>query len=142
MRTICVISILAFVMLGCGGRKPPPLPAATAVDDSLVGAYYQGDGLGYNLRLSLQPNGEFSCSWTGCLGDYGSTKGIWGRSGDTVVVSAAKSDGMFLDSPLTNMRIVRLDGEPYLLQKPDIEFMEKHSYGDKMLPSIAFRRTR
>jgi hypothetical protein len=44
---------------------------------TLSGAYVLGDGEGYNLRLTLKQEGEFDCTWRGCLGDYGTAVGEW-----------------------------------------------------------------
>jgi hypothetical protein len=38
---------------------------------AFAATYYRGDGLGFNLHLSLREGGTFECSWTGCLGNYG-----------------------------------------------------------------------
>ena len=37
--------------------------------------YYEGDGLGANISLSLAPQSGVTALWTGCLGLYGSNEG-------------------------------------------------------------------
>lgn len=37
--------------------------------------YYQGDGLGANIRLSLAPAGGVVATWHGCMGLYGANRG-------------------------------------------------------------------
>jgi hypothetical protein len=63
-------------------------PAATQpnvkADPALVADYYSGDGLGYNLSLSLDNDASFKCTWTGCLGVYGTASGWWYREDDRV----------------------------------------------------------
>src|SRR5882762_1381233 len=43
----------------------------------LAGDYCVGDGLGYNLSLSLKEGGKYECTWNGCLGVYGKSTGTW-----------------------------------------------------------------
>ncbi|TWU44632.1 hypothetical protein Poly51_59010 [Rubripirellula tenax] len=86
-------------------NPPTPLPSAAVADPALVGHYYDGDGLGVNLTLNLHPDGTFQCSWTGCLGDYGSTAGKWGRIGQTVHISVSTSQGMFTQKPLQDLKV-------------------------------------
>jgi len=45
--------------------------------ESLVGDWYRGDGLGYNVTLSLKAKGNFEAVWTGCVGEYGRAEGTW-----------------------------------------------------------------
>jgi hypothetical protein len=40
-----------------------------------AGAYYQGDGLGANVRLVLAPRSGIAATWNGCLGLYGANAG-------------------------------------------------------------------
>ncbi len=40
-----------------------------------AGRYYQGDGLGENIRLQLAPDAGVTATWTGCLGMYGANHG-------------------------------------------------------------------
>src|SRR5690242_13014799 len=39
-------------------------------DHPWAGNYYEGDGLGVNVNLSLAPKSGFSFTWYGCLGLY------------------------------------------------------------------------
>jgi hypothetical protein len=79
------------------------LPNHAFVDATLVGHYYDGDRLTANRNLTLKADGTFYCTWTGCLGDYGSTQGNWGRVGNTVHLVATELDGMFKQKPLGNL---------------------------------------
>lgn len=40
-----------------------------------AGVYYQGDGLGANVRLVLAPKNGIAATWNGCLGLYGANVG-------------------------------------------------------------------
>lgn len=91
--------------------------------DRLNGDYYQGDGLGYNLHLTLENDGTFTCQWTGCLGDYGSTSGEWSRSGRHITVNPTDSSGMFKDTPLGNMTILKRDGGRRLIRDADANLL-------------------
>ena len=43
---------------------------AAGLGDEWWGEYYQGDGLGVNVTLSMAPKSGFAFTWTGCLGLY------------------------------------------------------------------------
>jgi hypothetical protein len=99
IRCIALSGLIALGM-GCGSGSSPTdplpatqpvsaipttLPAGGVIDRHLVADYYTGDGLGYNLLLSLREDGTFTCKWLGCLGDYGHATGNWARAGDRVI---------------------------------------------------------
>jgi hypothetical protein len=48
--------------------------ANSSISD-LVGTYYWGDGLGFNMTLNIEADGRFSFKWTGCLGTYAQSQG-------------------------------------------------------------------
>lgn len=56
----------------------------------LIGKFYQGDGTGVNLYLTLGDDGEFEFVWRGCLGEYDSNAGRWSVRGDVVVLEPEK----------------------------------------------------
>ena len=116
-----------------------PLPESAWVDGTLVGDYDMGDGLGVNQRLTLKSNGRFHCNWTGCLGDYGSTAGDWGRDGDMIYVSASTATDMFLRSPLKNMKLVMHAEQPHLIPLDRLDFIDEH--GDDTIRMVAFSPT-
>lgn len=127
MRKYILITCLGFLLfgIGCGEavRTEKPLSVNVRADKALSGTYYQGDGLGYNLHLELKSDGQFECRWTGCLGEYGATQGAWGREGDSILVVASKSSGMFDKSPLGDMRVITQDGEQRLLREEDSKYL-------------------
>ena len=47
-----------------------------------AGDYYQGDGLGANVRLVLAPKTGVAATWHGCLGLYGANAGAVTQSSD------------------------------------------------------------
>jgi hypothetical protein len=104
----------------------------------LAGRYYQGDGLGVNLRLNLKKDGQFVCKWTGCAGDYGATSGTWSLDGNRIMVKAIKSRGMFEISPLSNMTVINDEGVTRLLRDSDADFVGKNP---RMLANFSFGST-
>src|SRR3954452_4962063 len=44
--------------------------ASTNRSHAIAGQYYQGDGLGANLTLTIGSSGEYTFFWYGCLGLY------------------------------------------------------------------------
>ena len=145
MRFIATIAALILVLLGCAPnqdesrRSQNAERAATGTtQDPFVGDYYQGDGLGYNLHLTLKPDGSFNCQWSGCLGDYGSTSGTCHHNADKITINATISRGMFADRPLGNMTIVKHDGMDRLLLDTDADLLKDR----EMLPFFSFGRVK
>lgn len=112
------------------------IPDRAATDELLVGGYYFGDGLGINQSLTLRPDGTFHCDWSGCLGDYGSSTGTWAVDGDTLFMSTATANGMFIRSPLENMTILQHDGKPHFLEDNWRSFINE--FGDEVIPEATF----
>lgn len=143
MRFITVAWIWTLAILGCaaddvGAPQSYTAGQATAatMPNPLIGDYYQGDGLGLNLYLSLKPDGSFSCQWSGCLGDYGSTSGTWVHDGDQITVKTTESSGLFEVNPLGNMAIINHEGVDRLLLDRDKDLLNDR----RMLPFFSFGR--
>lgn len=51
----------------------------------LTGTYACGDGLGFNLVVTLKPDGSYEWRHIGCLGVYGEGTGRWSLRGNEVV---------------------------------------------------------
>jgi hypothetical protein len=135
---IIVVVLNTLPLVGCASQRtetttvepkhnPPPttLPADGVPDGGLVAEYYGGDGLGYNLVLSLREDGSFSCKWTGCLGDYGNASGVWSRSADRVSFVSRRATGM-LEGYLRGAMVVDGGEFPALVLDQEREFYEKH----------------
>jgi hypothetical protein len=61
----------------------------------LPGAYYRGDGLGYNIALDLNQDQSYLAIWGGCLGEYGRSTGTWSLEEGRVLLSPTEeSDSM------------------------------------------------
>ena len=139
-KTLPIVAALltALSIGGCAGRHPetssdeqnlPPPPAALpadgVVDRGLVAEYYAGDGLGYNLAMSLHEDGTFSCKWTGCLGDYGNASGVWSRSADRLSFVSRQATGM-LEKYLRGATVVDGGAFPALVLDQQQHFYAKH----------------
>ena len=48
---------------------------ATLKQHPWAGEYYEGDGLGANIRMSLAPQTGIAATWHGCMGLYGANRG-------------------------------------------------------------------
>ena len=118
--------------------EPADTPAATSYDalpdvsvpdlvvpSDLHGQYYAGDGLGYNLGLSLNPNGSYECTWHGCLGLYGSADGSWSLEGANLVLTP-RSETDMLVGYLVTLDIVSYMGHLLLVTEHDRDFFLKH----------------
>ena len=68
---------VGFFFLVCGSAMLCIAAAAPITESALVGKWYTGDGLGYNVDLTLRADSSYDAVWTGCLGTYGTAKGRW-----------------------------------------------------------------
>ena len=76
----------------------------------MAGSYYRGDGLGYNVSLLLQTNGDYSAEWHGCLGKYGEAAGKWSLAGNRIVLTPSKEEGM-MKGHLRSLVVLRFHGD-------------------------------
>jgi hypothetical protein len=90
MRSLlCTLLVLAFSAAAI---------AADYADKDVVGRWYRGDHLGYNVVLTLARDHTYKASWTGDEidpktsrpGEYGSASGKWKLEGDRLVMTPAK----------------------------------------------------
>jgi hypothetical protein len=96
------------------------VPVALDVS-KLPGRYYQGDGLGYNVYLSIRKDGTFDCTWRGCLGVYGTSKGSWSLRGNRVVLHSSEETGM-MKGHLSSLDVLLHDGELILVRSDHNDF--------------------
>ncbi len=80
----------------------------------LVGDYFEGDGMGYNLHLVLKADGKFNATWNGCLGEYGRATGEWSVRKEGMKLLTRTCEGLLKDKPLNVLQIVSWRGH-YLL---------------------------
>ena len=77
-----------------GAAAPYGTPSTPKAASDVASTYHRGDGLGYNITLTLRGNGTYAASWRGCLGVYGKSHGRWTLSGSRVVFSPARETDM------------------------------------------------
>ena len=86
----------------------------------LVGGWYQGDGLGYNVTLTLNTDGSYIASWRGCLGLYGTAAGNWKVDEDVIVLTPASETDMMVGH-LRTLKILSRHGAAVLANAADHE---------------------
>lgn len=92
---------------------------------ALSGEYYRGDGLGYNISLSLHPSGTYEAIWTGCLGTYGTARGSWNVEGNRLQLAPSEAEGMMKDH-LNSLDVLDSAGELILIPTDDNDFFLKY----------------
>lgn len=86
---------------------------------AIVGEYYLGDGLGVNWSLTLMPEGRFSFTWAGCLGEYGHAEGSWTETAGTVFLTPSKMNDVADRLPL-EYDVIRWGVRLYLVPPVDL----------------------
>ncbi len=99
--------------------------AATGSSNDIAGAYYRGDGTGFNLHLELLADGKYACQWTGCGGVYGNCVGVWTRIDNQIEIKTTSADGMFEENALSNLEIIPHDGGNILVPQDDRAFFDE-----------------
>ena len=87
-----------------------------------AGQYYEGDGLGANIRMSLAPRSGVAATWHGCMGLYGANRGrvVVESDGWLRLAYALENPSGFGGFP-NRMRPVRWGTRRYLI--PDEKLM-------------------
>jgi len=142
MKRVLIASVIAVFFVGAtvsyyGVEKPPlkmPVPAADAA--RFAGTYYNGDGLGVNINLTLKPDGSYAADWHGCLGPYGEASGNWRVARKTLTLSPVKETDM-MKRFTKAMDVVERDGRVVFVE-PDFRDLFK-KYGIRRGP--CFQRT-
>lgn len=99
----------------------------------------RGDGLGYNVSLTLGENGRYVARWRGCLGEYGRAEGTWSDVKDGVELTPSREDGM-MRGHLKRLERVVLDGEMRLIPPEDIAEVQHMTVGEPFLSFLAFKK--
>ena len=92
--------------------------AADHADKDVLGRWYRGDHLGYNVLLTLSPDHTYKAAWTGDEidpktnrpGEYGSASGKWKLEGDRLVVTPQK-ETKDTKGDVSTMRLQRQRGK-------------------------------
>lgn len=93
--------------------------------DQLVGRYYGGDGLGYNIWIQLDADGSYSADWHGCLGVYGEARGQWKAEGDQVVFLPGQENELLVGH-LRTATTVQHGGRLGLVRPEDVQGRRIH----------------
>jgi hypothetical protein len=112
---------LMMVMLSAGCQRNQP----SAALKPLAGSYYRGNGLGYNIRLNLRANGAYDATWRGCLGLYGTARGMWTVDGEQIVFSPTKETGN-MKGHLKRLDVLQHEGRSIFVPSDDRQFYDAH----------------
>jgi len=86
--------------------------------ERFAGAYYRGDGLGYNVTLVLKEDGRYEAWWDGCLGRYGTAKGNWALKSAKLILTPSEEIEMMKEH-LRVLLVRKYDGRFELLPEED-----------------------
>jgi hypothetical protein len=92
--------------------------AADYTDKDVIGRWYRGDHLGYNVVLTLSPDHAYKATWTGDeidpktnrRGEYASASGKWKLNGDRLVITPQK-ETKDTKRDISTMRLQRHHGK-------------------------------
>jgi hypothetical protein len=109
--TVRLLACLTVILLavGCGipglsSKKEMGLNEGPISPGSLVGKYYNGDGLGVVITLTLKKDSTFNVVSEDCLGKYDDGSGKW-RIADTLLILTPSSENGMLLNPLRTLLI-------------------------------------
>lgn len=128
MKTRSVIAVaLLFITITCtlAGDIEKGKPAAPPNAKAVAGSYYCGDGLGYNVTLTLKQDGTYSAEWHGCLGKHGDVSGSW-RLSDKRIVLTAKKERDMMKGHLKSLDVLKYKGDWIFVRADDRDFYDKH----------------
>jgi hypothetical protein len=123
---MCLVSLLGAAVSPAADDKEEGTPAAPTSAKAVSGAYYRGDGLGYNVSLTLRKNGKYTAEWRGCLGKYGEASGTWRLNDKRITLSPSKEDGL-MKGHLKSLDVLKFNGDWILVstEQRDREFYDK-----------------
>jgi len=91
----------------------------------LPGAYYRGDGLGYNISLDLNQDQSYLAIWSGCLGEYGRSAGTWSLEQGVVRLSPIEeSDSM--KKQFNELHVGYQNGALFLFPSPNNDSFKEY----------------
>lgn len=93
----------------------------------LPGQYYSGDGLGYNVTVTLNSDGTYISDWQGCLGTYGSASGTWHLSDDQLVFYADTEHDLLIGY-LRKATTIRHHGKLGFVREEDLSDQQIDEY--------------
>lgn len=119
------IGLIFAVGQALGGEIEKGVPEAPPNAKAVAGTYYSGDGLGYNVTLTLNVDGTYSSDWQGCLGKYGDSSGAWKLSDKRIVLTPANETGT-MRGHLRTLDVLKYKEEWIFVRADRREFYNKH----------------
>jgi hypothetical protein len=126
---LATIGVLIAVGHTPAGEIEKGIPEAPPNAKAVAGSYYCGDGLGYNVTLTLKDNGTYSGEWHGCLGKYGDASGSWKLSDKRIILTPKKESGM-MKGHLKTLDVLKYKNRWIFVQSLDRDFYDKHGVSD------------
>lgn len=122
----CLVLMFANAASFGADEKKKGIPEAPTSAETVSGSYYRGDGLGYNVSLTLKENGDYAAEWHGCLGKYGVGSGTWQLTDKRISFAPTKEEGM-MEGHLQSLDVMKFKGDWILVptEKRDREFYDK-----------------
>jgi hypothetical protein len=127
MKTQSILAIVAFLLMmahAIAGEIDKGVPGAPPNAQAVAGSYYCGDGLGYNVTLTLKDNGTYSGEWQGCLGKYGEASGTWTLSDKRIVLTPTNEEGN-MKGHLRTLDVMKYKGGWIFARADDRDFYDK-----------------
>lgn len=123
--------LLAVGSLGAGvgmllhDSGPPHVPVPPAIAKQFAGTYYEGDGLGCKIHITLASDGSFTGTWDGCLGRYGDSNGNWSVAGQTLTLSPHREHEM-MEKFARTFDVVKTDKGFVLVAEKDRQHFKEY----------------
>jgi hypothetical protein len=116
-----------FIAVGhvLAGEIEKGVPEAPPNTKAVAGSYYYGDGLGYNVTLTLKNDGTYLGGWHGCLGKYGDASGSW-KSSDKHIVLTSKKETKMMQGHLKTLDVLKYKGGWIFVRADDRDFYDKY----------------
>ena len=112
MKTILISVCSLLAACATSMSASAPIPASR-----LAGKWYRGDGLGYNVTLTLNRDSSYDAVWTGCLGTYGTARGTWRLNASQITLTPTEEKDTMRNHLLT--LDVLPDKRGYILVPPE-----------------------
>jgi hypothetical protein len=120
--TVTFLLTVAHVL---AGEIEKGVPEAPPDAKAVAGSYYCGDGLGYNVTLTLKADGHYSGEWHGCLGKYGEASGTW-KVSDKRIILTPKEEKDMMKGHLKTLDVMKYRGGWIFVRADDRDFYDKH----------------
>ena len=122
----CLVLIFSTAAIYAAEEREKGTPEAPKSAKAVSGTYYRGDGLGYNVSLTLKENGKYTAEWHGCLGKYGEASGTWSLADKRITFAPAKEEDA-MKGHLRSLDVLKFKGDWIFVptEKRDREFYDK-----------------